>query len=634
MAVTLTDHRAIWSEADSATGWTGATTVYTSDPNPAESTGSLGIQVSTTTADGYYTSSISLTNKLVYVWVQANGTMDTIANGGTGVYVSDGSNSMSYHKSGSDEAGFRHATGPVRWENLILDQASLPSQKTTRGGSEGSLNWGSITRIGATFKTLSKSLGGQPNCFIDIIRTLDLTANNGCALSITGGTSGTPGLFSEIATADRSTANQAAHGLVRELAPGLYGVQGPLRFGNATGTASSWFQDTNVAVAFESRGIRTTVYGIYITDNGTGTTTFRLGTKVGSGSTATGQDGCSLIAPTGVGAYFDSGTDTDVDDVKIYATLISGFTGGVTLGAGQEFIDNTVTGSGAITCSGVSTLVQTSVTASTVAADTSSLIWNNATDPDGYLDGMTFAKGTNAHHAIEFGLSSPTTMTIRNMNFTGFSGSNAANDSVLHIKRTTGTVTVNAIGCSGTVSYKTAGATVVIVADPVTTSVHVQDVNTAAAVTGARVLMYCDSGGGKPGDVTVTITRSGSTATVTHTSHGLSTSDKVLIKGADQAEYNGVKTITNTGTNTYTYTVSGSPTTPATGTIKASLVVIDATVDGSGNASDTRTWPSSQPITGRVRKGSSATFYKSSPLAGTISSTTGLSLTAQMIPDA
>jgi hypothetical protein len=127
MAVTLTDHRAIWSEADSATGWTGATTVYTSDPNPAESTGSLGIQVSTTTADGYYTSSISLTNKLVYVWVQANGTMDTIANGGTGVYVSDGSNSMSYHKSGSDEAGFRHATGPVRWENLILDQASLPS---------------------------------------------------------------------------------------------------------------------------------------------------------------------------------------------------------------------------------------------------------------------------------------------------------------------------------------------------------------------------------------------------------------------------------------------------------------------------------------------------------------------------
>jgi hypothetical protein len=116
--------------------------------------------------------------------------------------------------------------------------------------------------------------------------------------------------------------------------------------------------------------------------------------------------------------------------------------------------------------------------------------------------------------------------------------------------------------------------------------------------------------------------------------HGLETGNQVLIKGADQVEYNGVKTITNTGTNTYTFTVSGTPTTPATGNVKSSLVVIDATVDGSGNASDTRTWPSTQPITGRVRKGSSSTFYKSSPLAGTISNTAGLSLTAQMIPDA
>jgi hypothetical protein len=80
--------------------------------------------------------------------------------------------------------------------------------------------------------------------------------------------------------------------------------------------------------------------------------------------------------------------------------------------------------------------------------------------------------------------------------------------------------------------------------------------------------------------------------------------------------------------------MASSPTSPATGTLKASLVVIDATVDGSGDASDTRTWPSNQPITGRVRKGSAATYYKSAPVSGTISSTAGFSATIQMIPDA
>lgn len=65
------------------------------------------------------------------------------------------------------------------------------------------------------------------------------------------------------------------------------------------------------------------------------------------------------------------------------------------------------------------------------------------------------------------------------------------------------------------------------------------------------------------------ITRSGTTATLTAAAnHGLATGAKVYVFGADQAEYNGLVTITVTGATTFTYTVSGSPATPATGTIK------------------------------------------------------------------
>lgn len=103
------------------------------------------------------------------------------------------------------------------------------------------------------------------------------------------------------------------------------------------------------------------------------------------------------------------------------------------------------------------------ITSSTVAANTSALVWDVAQDPAGELDGMTFVKGTNAHHAIEFGTTAPTTITLNDITFTGFSASANVNDSVLHIKRTTGAVTINTSGVSGVVSYRTDGATVSIV---------------------------------------------------------------------------------------------------------------------------------------------------------------------------
>lgn len=64
------------------------------------------------------------------------------------------------------------------------------------------------------------------------------------------------------------------------------------------------------------------------------------------------------------------------------------------------------------------------------------------------------------------------------------------------------------------------------------------------------------------------ITRSGSLATVTTASpHSLSSGAYVSITGANEASYNGVHQILVTGATTFTYPVSGSPSTPATGTI-------------------------------------------------------------------
>lgn len=62
------------------------------------------------------------------------------------------------------------------------------------------------------------------------------------------------------------------------------------------------------------------------------------------------------------------------------------------------------------------------------------------------------------------------------------------------------------------------------------------------------------------------ITRSGTTATVTITAHGYSTGQNITIAGATQTAYNGTFIITVLTANTFTYQVSGAPATPATGT--------------------------------------------------------------------
>ena len=68
------------------------------------------------------------------------------------------------------------------------------------------------------------------------------------------------------------------------------------------------------------------------------------------------------------------------------------------------------------------------------------------------------------------------------------------------------------------------------------------------------------------------ITRSGSTATATVAAgHGYRENDVVLQAGAGQTEYNGEFRIFNVTSTTYQFTVTGSPATPATGTITAKI---------------------------------------------------------------
>ena len=136
-----------------------------------------------------------------------------------------------------------------------------------------------------------------------------------------------------------------------------------------------------------------------------------------------------------------------------------------------------------------------------------------------------------------------------------------------------------------------------------------------------------------PYQASVTITRSGTTATVSHTSHGLSTNDKVEIEGASPNDYNGVKQITVVDANSYTYTVTDGITTPATGTITSTFLILEGLTDVNGEITGTYSYTADQPIIGKARKSSASPYYKTGPITGTVDKDSGASITVSLVLD-
>lgn len=124
----------------------------------------------------------------------------------------------------------------------------------------------------------------------------------------------------------------------------------------------------------------------------------------------------------------------------------------------------------------------------------------------------------------------------------------ASADITLTLTNGAGTPTImEAAGYTGTFT---------LVVPLTTTTVTVLDARDNSPIENARVLVTAGAVGNEPFEDSVTITRSGTTASVAHTGHGLSTGEKVKISGANEWEYNCIAAISNVTTNAYDYTVN------------------------------------------------------------------------------
>jgi hypothetical protein len=187
------------------------------------------------------------------------------------------------------------------------------------------------------------------------------------------------------------------------------------------------------------------------------------------GRSATSGTAMTQSSTTGTGTGFSLTPDTD----NILAAGTLAFTNVGFIDFGNTILESGATMSGCrwigadqITANS-SDLRGSSISGYEGTANTSPLFWNDNTDPNTKLDDMTFTMGTALTHAIEFGVNSPLNMTLTDVTFTGYETvTNNQNDSTLHIKRTSGTVTITIAGANGTpasnITYRSDGATVVI----------------------------------------------------------------------------------------------------------------------------------------------------------------------------
>lgn len=527
--------------------------------------------------------------------------VDTWANGGLRVGVGSTSGNMNFWKTGGNDVG-RYPYGG--WQNFAIDPEYTPVDYV-----DGTPAAGVYQIFGSLPNILSAITKGDPHC-VDAIRY-----GRGEVIIEFGDLGNGYGTFVGIAA--KNDANDAGAGYNRwglfSAQAGVYLWKGLLSFGNVTNACD--FRDSNRVIVVADTPRTSLAFNKIEINNAGSRVDWTTISFVATGTLSPGRfeatanadinlDGCSF---TGMDTFIFGGTNSSaINCIWQGCKAITG--------AGGTFTGSKVLGS-------------------SVTAGASAFNWNVATDPDGYLDDMTFVKGANAHHAIELGLNSPLTMTFRGLTSSGFNAADGQDDSFFHVKRTTGDVTINIIGGTGDFKYKSDGANVNIVVSPVTTEITVKNA-AGVVIENAQVLVEAaDDAGDLPFEDVVTITRVGTVATVAHTGHGLANGAKVVIRDADQQPYNKVAVISNVSANAYDYTVSGTPDTPATGTIKSSGVVVAGLTNAQGIVSASRSFTGDQNVKGTARKMSASPYYKERDFTDVVDQAYGLTKTVQLTLD-
>jgi len=584
-------------------------------------------------------------NEVIAIWfhVADPGLCDTLVNGGVYIIASSSTDTGAtvptayrrWYVSGKDV--FRTtAKGP--WYLAMID-----TRKTASVADVGAFSLTTVHRFGIGQKNaITLSVGGPPpeNLFCGGVM-------HGRPIYQVIGDGAITATWNDILTHSLTTQQ---NGLIEDHG-GAYKLSCGLRFGSATQVATTTFSDaTNPTFVFKrstyylAGEVDALNYSDYYLVDAQGAASFKtsvtLGSVVGTADARQGVKGTAFLTSDQTNITYKADfTSANLTAANLYGTHWVGAKGGIKLDSNVIglIISNTLQRCGEVD---LGTVGNGAVLLNcTIIDPEGGTAQNNGLKLPSLhnIKNVSFiTSGTpTTQHMLDLSSSGTYSVVMDNLKFFGtYSGTVLHGDlSSATLSTVTGSA-LNGANPSDTLFSKTGNASSTItVINAVNVKVTCLDAKVLTAIQNVRVLLTANTGGPLPYQVAVTITRVTTTATVTHTAHGRKVGEKMLIRGAVQPEYNGIQTITAVTVNTYDYTVSGTPATPATGTIIATMVILTGLTDVNGVIQDTGfNYPGVQPVTGKARKSTTAPLYSTSPIVGSIT-TSGLDTTAFLIPD-
>lgn len=241
------DNRTLLNDASAITGWTGddTATVTTNAGDFYEGSGALSTQLSNA-LEHMYTTSIGGTRDLsaASVWFLVKDNLQQAkAAGGGQVVLHDGTDRVGFYSNGNDSPGL---SLPSYYNCLKLDVSNRSAlSSNVYAGVLGNLTVTAITGVGYGTIHASKAVGAVDNVWMDASYFI---LNTSYALTINGGTSGTPETWSDVSGDDVTN----GWGMVANLQGSKFDINASWQWGDVA-NADSYFVDSDFQVYIDAR---------------------------------------------------------------------------------------------------------------------------------------------------------------------------------------------------------------------------------------------------------------------------------------------------------------------------------------------------------------------------------------------
>jgi len=469
------------SSADTADTWGDATLAVNSDTF-IEGSSCLSEKVSNTTKYGGVTGSaitnepfdFSSTAEHIYIWIQAAGSVDTLANGGLGIYVVD--------ILGTDSEGFWYV-GPRPgytggWIPYVIHpekdfhSVNAGSGSWTTTGNPGQLT--SVDAIGARWKITNTVMGASDNAYFDAI-----SIGTGYRLTL-GDAGSAEGVFADFITFEENSSNRFG-GLFSQ--SGILFAQSKLYIGAASGATNTEFIDDGFTVVWvdaqtsTESAVQSTFYELLI-QKGTGSTTVTLsnGTFKAAGTSEVYLNLAGSTSATLTNIVVDRARLIDLD-------------GNVTWTGGQ------ISSSGKTDLGGQPTLEEISY----VSPTDGFAFEINATNELANVSNISFdgaGTGGSGNGAVYINITGAGPFTL---DFDGFNYANrvAGSHDIVIAANSNADYTLNIANGSDPTVNNLGSGTVTKVLNPVDLTITVRDLETGSLITSqdVNVLVEADTGG-------------------------------------------------------------------------------------------------------------------------------------------